>query len=258
MRIRYAKFIAIFIIFINIIIVYITLKLFLSFTSLESTTEEPTKPLTTKSTAKHLSKLVTVIIREFELQENDVTATVQSFTSTFPNLQVLIVCDSLPYPPLELTLTPNKNIKLINLSFNLTKPYIEQYPLVHLKTKYALFVPDSTRLPNRQILQNLLNEHTKHPEHLVSVPVGKTGLNCLRVTLNVRQWMTRYDNIRNTSCDAVTGRQAVLVETDLLKTLPNAFLLPFPQALYLQTAAQGFKVTRLVVHELHEMFRLLE
>lgn len=253
MRIKLAKFVAFFIVFVNIVVVYFTLKLFLSFNPSGPNPPPPDETAKRQGVAKpgqkHFSKAVSVVFREFELHENDVSQTVKSFISFFPNTQVYIICDYLPYPPLELTFwnASIKNVKVINLAPNLHYAFIEQYPLVYIKTKYVLFVPDSTRLPNRQTLQLLLAELTKKPEVAIAAPIGyKTSLSCLKVNASSRTWMLRYENaLQGELCDAVVGKHVLMLETDVLKRLPNAFLLPFPQALYLQTAALGLKVSLL-------------
>lgn len=254
MRIKFAKFVAFFIVFVNIIVVYYTLRLFLSFNSANApVSPETVKQPPTRPTLKHLSKLISVVIREFEVQDNDVTQTVKSFMTFFPTIQVYIVCDSLPYPPLELTFWNSsiKNVRVINLSPNLRFAFIEQYPLVYIKTKYVLFVPDSTRLPNRQILQLFLAESSKNPQFALAAPVGhKANLNCLKVNVSSRAWLLRYENEQSALCDAVAGKHVVMLETDLLKRLPNAFLLPFPQALYLQTAVLDLKASPFFAYQL--------
>lgn len=245
MRIKLAKFVALFIVLVNVIVVYYTLKLFLSFNSEDAPPRAQANQVTTKSPTKHLSKLLTIVIREFELYENDVTLTVKSFTNIFPHIQTLIICDTLPYPPLTLSFwnSTHRNVKIINLSTNLKAAYIEQYPLVHIKTKYVLFVPDSTRLPSRQTLLLLFLELLKEKEQLVVAPVGfKTNLNCLRLNVSVRTWSLKYETIRSSLCDGVNGKHVTMMETDDLKRFTNAFLLPFPQSLYLQASAQNLKV----------------
>lgn len=246
MRIKFAKFIALFIVVFNVLVVYYTLKLFLSFNSIDTPSKVVQKTkLSAKPPTKHIGKLVTIIIRKFELYENDVTLTVKSFLNVFPNIQVLVLSDGLPYPPLELSFwnATIKNVKIINLTPNLNYAYIEQYPLVYVKTKYVLFVPDSTRLVNRQILQLMLVELLKKPESIIVAPFNlKDSLNCLQVNLSIREWTVKYEALDSQICDAVTGKHVIMLETDVLKRLSNGFLLPFPQSLYLQTSVLTIKV----------------
>lgn len=247
MRIRFAKFVAFFIVFVNIVVVYYTLKLFISFSTpnVSVQTEIQRQPAT-KPALKHASKLLTIIIREFESHENDVAQTVKSFITHFPNIHLFVICDTFPYPPLELSSrnTSFKNVKLFSLAPSFHSSFLDHYPLFHVKTKYVLFVPDSTRLPSRQILHLLLTDLIKQPEHALSAPVGpRTPLNCLKVNVSSRTWSLKYEMARDSVCDAVSGKHVLMIATDVLRRLQNAFLLPFPQALYLQTAFLEFKVS---------------
>lgn len=246
MRIKLAKFVGLFIVIINIIVIYYTLKLFLTFNSVDTPpVVVQTAKSNTKSPTKHIGKLLTVIIRDFELYENDITLTVKSFLNVFPNVQILVLSDGLPYPPLELSFWNStvKNVKVINLTPNLNYAYIEQYPLVYVKTKYVLFVPDSTRLSNRQTLQLMLLELLNSPESIIAAPFNlKSSLNCLQVNLSIREWTLKYEALKNQICDAVMGKHVIMLETDVLKRLSNAFMLPFPQSLYLQTSSLNLKV----------------
>ncbi|RZC42631.1 LicD domain containing protein [Asbolus verrucosus] len=238
MRIKFTRLIAFVVVFANVIVIYYSLRLFVSFGGFQAYTP-PTIKTVTKPATKHISKLVTIIIREFESFENDVSATVQSFLNVFPNIQVIIVYDSIPYPALDISSRNSsvKNVKGVNLSPSLKVPFIERYPVLSIKTKYVLFVPDSTRINSRQILQSMVSELTKQPDGIVVAPVSsKKELGCLRVNVNIREWTLKYSLIKGNVCDAVSGKHLALMETELLKQLPDPFLLPFPHSLYVQTS----------------------
>lgn len=197
---------------------------------------------------KHISKMVTVIIREFELVENDVTLTAHSFMNIFPTIQILILFDELPYPPLDIMTTNNSlpNVKFIKLLPSLRSEYSEIYPLNQVKTKYVLFVPDSTRITSRQSLQIMLTElHRKSGDILVaSVRSQKNLAYCLMIDINIREWKLKYSKTnKKVDCDGIIGKHLILMEADTLRKLSNAFLLPFPQSLYIQTAALSIKVS---------------
>lgn len=248
MRVTPLRVLTLTVVLANIVVVYLIFRLFLSQDLLgEANPITEAIKRATKSPTKHVSKLITLVLRQFELYENDVTSTVKSFINVFPSIQILVLFDSSPYPPLQLLFWNSKfkNIKLINLSSKVNVSYVDQYPLSHVKTKYVLFIPDSVRLPNRQTLQLLLSEIIKESDDIIVAPVGgRKHLNCLKVDLSIRAWMLQYSVIKNFTCDAVSGRHVTLLETDLLRKLPNAFLLPFPQSLYLQTAAINVKVRK--------------
>ena len=104
---------------------------------------------------RRLARLVTVVIRQFETFENDVAATVESILNSFPTIQVLIVCDELPYPPLELNLSnsTSRNVRLVNLQPGFNKSFDERNPLFYVHTKFVLILPDAIRISAKHMLQ---------------------------------------------------------------------------------------------------------
>lgn len=254
MRIKFTTVIKWSLILINVAAVYYVLRLnFFGLTpqskcqnnSVSRTFKSPTPKLA----IKHLSKLVTIIIQEFELNDNDVTLTVKSFLNVFPSIEVLVLCSGIPYPPLDLTRWNSsfKNVKLIDTSLNLNVAYFASYSLVNVKTKYVLFVPDSTRIQNRQSVQAMLSHAEKTSADIVAAPVNvQHALNCLKIDFSAREWTVKYESIKEMVCDAVSGKHVALVRMDVLRKLPNAFLVPFPQSLYLQTSNFNVKVRSMV------------
>lgn len=246
MRFRVAKF-SILIVLIEIIALYYSWKFITKFGSNNvSVNITLNKPVIVRTGSRHVSKLVTVVIRNVELQENDVTLTVESIISIFPNIQIYIICNGYPYPPLEFSQTNStyKNVKLFNLAVNLNVPFKDSYPLFQIKTKYALFIPDSVRFTTKQSIVTMLNEIVKAPDKIIATPISNDkNIQCVEVDLNVREWTLKYKIVRNDTCDSIVGRQAILVEVQVLKRLPNVFMLPFPEAFYIQTTAIGVKVS---------------
>ncbi|KAJ8933165.1 hypothetical protein NQ314_014172 [Rhamnusium bicolor] len=243
-------------IFLKIVMLYFTFRLFISFGGFKTENIETTPRVITKNPLKHISKLVTVIIREFELYENDVTLTAHSFINIFPTIQLFIIYDELPYPPLDIMLINNSlpNVKFISLSPSLKTPFAEHYPISQIKTKYVLFVPDSTRLTSRQSLQLMINELGRRPGNMVVAPVSsrRKDLNCLRINVTIREWTLKYSSVKSLECDGVSGKHILLLETDMLKRLSNAFILPFPQSLYIQTTVLNSKIYVLKGLSFHE------
>ncbi|KAL3288859.1 hypothetical protein HHI36_003306 [Cryptolaemus montrouzieri] len=109
MILKCSKLIAFIVIFINIGLVYYSLRLFSyhhkidSHTSIVQHHSSKIKSLNSyEATDKYISKLVTVIIREFETHENDVSATIDSILKISPNIKIFILYDKIPYPPLNI------------------------------------------------------------------------------------------------------------------------------------------------------------
>ncbi|XP_043284312.1 fukutin-related protein isoform X2 [Venturia canescens] len=212
-----------------------------------TSTQTPTK------LHRRLSKLVTIVIRQFETFENDVTSTVDSVLNSFPTMPILIVCNELPYPPLELNFSNDslRNVKLVNLQTDFNKSFEERNPLFYVRTKFVMFLPDATRLSTKQVMQETVNGATRHGA--VTVPIGKSQLTCYNLKLRVKEWSLRFVNIpAGTECDSVVGRHVTMMESKILRKLSDPFLLPFTDSLYLQTIAVGVKVYILKNYQFNE------
>lgn len=253
MRIKVAK-ITFLVVFLNIIALYYSWKLLSKYTTNISTIPVNIvhKPVSSKSSNsnKHLSKSVTIVLRNFDLQENDVTQTAESILNVFPNIQILILTDEEPYPPFELVFLNStlKNVKIINLSFNINVPFKERHPIFNIRTKYALFIPDSTRITSRQLVHQMVSEVTRKSEQerekiIVAVPFANAkNVQCWNLVLNSKEWTLKYDSVKNDSCDMISGKHSFLLDIEVLKNCGEPFMEPFPQALYIQTKAQDIKV----------------
>lgn len=77
---------------------------------------------------------------------------------------------------------------------------------------------------------------------IVIVPVGKNVLHCLELDLRVKEWTLKITRIIGTECDSVTGKHVTIIDAKMLRKLSDPFLLPFTDALYIQTTAIGAKV----------------
>ncbi|XP_071439163.1 ribitol 5-phosphate transferase FKRP [Hetaerina americana] len=250
MRIRLAKLSSIVIVILNLLaLIYIWKLLSIigedrSNTLNKNALKSPPPP---NIDVQHLGKSVTVVIRNFEIFENDVVPTVKSVVSVFPNIHILIVSDTIPYPPLnidQLSNTTSQNVKVLSLELQLTGSLEERNPLWYIKTKYVLFVPDSSRIHNEVALQSMMLEMKKWPHSIVALPFPTTRKpHCYLINMNRREWTLTYERKANLlECDAVEGKQLLLVEAETLRRLPNPFMLPFPDSFYMQTAAIGVKV----------------
>nr|CAH7742259.1 unnamed protein product [Callosobruchus chinensis] len=235
----------VFFVCLKIITLYVTISIFISSISFKPE-PKPTEETTTKSSLKNVGKLISVILRDFELHENDITITAHSFLSLFPTMQIYILYDELPYPPLDIMLANDTlpNVKFVKLTPTLKKSFVEQYPLNQIETKYVLFVPDSTRLTSRQTLQIMINELNTFSGNIIAAPISSHNKNmmCLRINVNIKEWTLKYSSLKGLECDGVLGKHIILLETEHLKELANAFLLPFPHSFYIQTAVLNFKV----------------
>ncbi|KAG7208574.1 hypothetical protein KM043_014786 [Ampulex compressa] len=226
----------------NIIVWHRIWRLFAAQNTLQLLTPGLGTPDPPQKLHRRLARLVTVIIRQFETFENDVASTVQSVLSSFPTIPILIVCNDLPYPPLELDFGNDsmRNVKLISLRPEFNKSYDESNPMFYIRTKFVLFLPDATRLSTKQVMQETISNAAKLG--IVAVPIGKITLTCLDIDLKIKEWNLRYTQSTATECDSIVGKHVTMLETKILRRLSDPFLLPFTDALYLQTTAIGAKI----------------
>lgn len=168
MRLKYTKLITVSILIINIILLYYTCKWFLD-TKSNSISMVDKSPLNKKdkqkdrvqSTNKHVKKTITIIFRDFYHFENDLQHSIDSILNLIPNIQIIVIYDNEPYPPLSFisnyTVT-RSNVKFVSLNFDIRKTAKTLAPINLVRTKYILFVPDSFRFGGRAIIQKMLKE----------------------------------------------------------------------------------------------------
>lgn len=97
------------------------------------------------------------------------------------------------------------------------------------------------------LISNIFQETVSQTTKLgaVGVPVGSITLNCVNIDLKVKEWSLKFSYTMGTECDGINGKHATMLETKLLRKLTDPFLLPFTDALYIQTTALGVKVCNL-------------
>lgn len=168
MRLKYTKLITIFILIINIILLYYTCKWFLdaksnSVSMVDDTllSKKDKQKDRVQSTNKHIKKTITIIFRDFYHFENDLQHSIDSILNLIPNIQIIVIYDNEPYPPLSFIsnyTASRNNIKFVNLNFDIRKTAKTLSPINLVRTKYILFVPDSFRFGGRAIIQKMLKE----------------------------------------------------------------------------------------------------
>ncbi|XP_058796100.1 ribitol 5-phosphate transferase FKRP [Phymastichus coffea] len=241
MRLKLAKSLLIVILLGNVIIWYKIWRIF-AVNQSQTLSEAGSSSEIPQKLHRRLARLVTVVIRQFESFENDVATTVRFILNSFPTMTIVIVCDEFLYPPLELDFNNEsmRNVHLVNLQPNFNRSIDERDPLSYVHTKYVAFLPDATRLITKQTLQETVNQAAKLG--IVAVPVGKNSLNCLNIKLKIKEWSVQFTKASGPECDSVVGKHVTIADAKLLKRLSDPFMMPFIDALYLQTTALGIKV----------------
>lgn len=238
MRLKYSKLCTFIIIIVNLVLVYLTWKLFMSqnipslFLSGPIDTQKPQQNRIA-STNKHIKKAITIIFRDVYHFDNDLKDSIDSILNLIPNVQILVVYDEEPYPPLSFVANytaTRANVRFINLAFDVTKSVSAFNPIAQIKTKYVLFMPDGVRIGGRSIMQKMLREIERTTDEvvgqgnvsgggdsesganrkIVAVPFAsnvKTIGNCCRIQLDFPNWTIEYSVKNGTDhCDMVCTR----------------------------------------------------
>lgn len=169
MRLKYAKLITIIVFIVNMILLYYTWKWFLvgesepnpTVVNSFATNEKAKQKERIQSANKHIKKTITIIFRDFYHFENDLQHSIDCILNLIPNVQILVVYDDEPYPPLSFIsnyTSTRTNVKFINLNFDIRKTAKALSPIYQIRTKYVLFVPDSFRFGGRAIIQKMIKE----------------------------------------------------------------------------------------------------
>ncbi|XP_023223474.1 fukutin-related protein-like [Centruroides sculpturatus] len=194
---------------------------------------------------KKLSKLVTVIIREFELFENDIIDTIRSLLKLDKYIHILVISDKSPYPPLHLQLAkdfPSSRITTIALHSYPYQPINDSQPELFIHTDYVLFIPDSARIQASNIRQ-MINEHITRPDDLMAMFANEKNVKCLSSRINLREWVLQNNRVSiKNRCDILEGFHVLLMSSKLLMKLNHPFSRPFPYSLYLQTSFKNMKI----------------
>lgn len=179
-RLKYAKLLMVLVFLVNVILLFYTWKWFQSNESNFLTSTMNTRQLNgsnkhkdrTHTTNKHIKKAITIIFRDFYHFENDLHHSIDSILNLIPNIQILVLYEEEPYPPLSFVnnyTATHANVKFINLNFDIRKTAKALSSLLQIRTKYVLFVPDSFRFGGRAIIQKMLAEIEKESNKIDSL-----------------------------------------------------------------------------------------
>lgn len=191
---------------------------------------------------------VTIVIREFEDFENSLIEDILHYKTILGDfVNILIVADKQPYPPLRLNLTAN--VKLINLNFDINRPALSLHTRSIISTQYVLILQDGCRIANLSNLRSCVQQFSS--QNLVKAYAIQTGgnkLSCPGMEIDRKRWTVRIEDFTGVEglCDFVSGDQAILIKSSDLEQLPSPFSRPLQNALYFQFT---FKKWKTLVYE---------
>ncbi len=203
-----------------------------------------------------MPRSLTVVISEFEDFENRVVETVETLYEMIPDVQIVVLADKRPYPPINLP----SYATLVTQQIPIDKPQVMSRPEMYIKTEYVMFLPDGCEAVGAMAIQMMIDFFEKQPSNVKSVAWAATVLKntkCLGLDPNLKQWTIKYSEMKGDICDAVQGDFVILTKREYLFRLAEPFARPLAIAYFVQTALRGWKVTLyrdLTFLQRHKMF----
>ncbi|KAH3835638.1 ribitol 5-phosphate transferase FKRP-like [Dreissena polymorpha] len=199
---------------------------------------------------KNLKPSLTVILQDFDVFENTIYDTVAYIARNFTDIDVLVISETLPYPPVKV---PNlQNVKLIILKADPGTTLNATRPDLNIRSNFVLFIPDGSVLDIH--FKRSFNVFTRNFEadkqEGYATPVGNVQLSCRGINFNLKMWTLHFGDIVKTGkCGYIIGEHGILLETKHLYAvsqphLPSTFI-----SLYAQLSLVQFKFT--VTKDLH-------
>lgn len=141
-----------------------------------------------------LDDLVTFVILDFEFFENDLPDTIDDICSQIKNINILLITDKKPYPPIEFKRYTKANcrVKIVTTSPDPSSSLVETRPENYIKTDYVLIIPDSTRISSKLLLASLKISHI-YAKQIIAIPVIHTNdligyfYHCYKLNFDVKR-----------------------------------------------------------------------
>lgn len=213
--------------------------------------EHKTEFLNLNATKIDLSQTIAIVIREFEVFENDISDTVQSILNILPNVKIYIICDHIPYPPIQIIDKYQKNIEIIVLKPSINKPRSFHEPFNLIDKDHILIFPDAVRLQNVTQIYKMLEYHYHNPHNIIAYPIKNEKFDCFSLNISLRHWTMKYGKKSGTYCNAVQGKHIMLLTKSVLMQFGFPFSKPFTTSIYIQATLRKIEVTIIAKYSKH-------
>lgn len=185
---------------------------------------------------------VTVVIMEFEDYENDIPRCVQSVLDVFPKINIVVLSNRRPYPPLDL---PWDNVQLVVAEIPPDQKQSSGRPENYITTPYVLVMPDGSRFDSAKLPLSMLaslKETSTSNSKIVAVPLeSRKPLQCYNLKVDLKRWTLQYSLSKNLSgdfmiCDSISPSPVVILKSAFLHSLSVPYMRPFPESLFIQAS----------------------
>eukprot|EP00111_Clytia_hemisphaerica_P011215 TCONS_00032856-protein len=179
---------------------------------------------------KHLeSELgVTIIIPYFESFDHDLHGTVRNIHSIHPDVNILILSESIPYPYPKIS---HKNVRFVYKQQNPAVPKRLSDPLTFVDTNFILIMPDGARMLKDSV-ETLMSLAIKSNRNIVSSPIDSPR--CSSIEFDIKRWTLTYNNeLDKKSCNFIDGA-VLLFRKNVFTNFSESFTNPFYESFFIQ------------------------
>ena len=183
---------------------------------------------------------LTIVIREFEFFDNRVADTVLHAHKMIPSADIVVVSDTVPYPPLNLP----GYAKLVVLTVPLERSQIISRVDMYIKRRHVLFMPDAHQIISQDAVQVMVNELANQAADVKMIAWPANALRdvkCKGLDVKLKKWTMTFFRTKG-PCDALHGAFFLLIKRADLFKLAQPFARPMSEAFFIQTAIRGWKV----------------
>ena len=195
---------------------------------------------------------LTFVLREFEYFDNDVVNTISHLRKLIPNCKIVVITDTVPYPPIDFK---RSNVNHHVLELNPENSYLDYSPSSVISTEYVIFIPDGARISGTLELWNALQQFRMAKfVRAFAIKADTEELTCPGIQFNLRKWSLTLTEFEGTEgmCDSVQGVQAILMKSKHLQELSLPFQTPLAKSLYIQFV---FKRWKTMVYDTETVFK---
>ena len=196
--------------------------------------------LTHKGSSSPPPGSLTFVYSEFEHFENHISEVTRRAHDAYPDGDILVISDKRPYPPIKLP--RQARLHTLNPMFNTSVPCLSSV----IKTELVMLIPDGSDVMSYEAVSLVLREFHRMPDTyriLAWSAFAMPNIQCLGLKVDYKKWSIHFNKQkRPDKCDALKGDFVLLMRTADLLELSKPFAHPLEDALFMQTAAKGWKI----------------
>ncbi|XP_052795790.1 ribitol 5-phosphate transferase FKRP-like [Mya arenaria] len=186
---------------------------------------------------------LTVIIQDFDVLQNDVFTSASYIAGNLSDVNVLIVSEQIPYPPVKIPTL--ENVKLVISQPNPGHSLNSSRPELNIRSNFVLFLPDGSLIGQDfyRIYKSFVNKLDLSRNEAFAITVDNSRRNCYGLDFKMKTWTLNIgERLDSKSCGYVKGDHGLLLQTKHLFSLMDPFMPSTFMSLYIQLSLVYVKV----------------